>query len=237
MIGIYKIENLINHKIYVGQSIHIERRWIEHCSPSRKSIISNAIRKYGKENFSFTILEECDIDELLEKEEFYIKKYNSIVPFGYNVKERDNESGRELCYLLDKVVLSEIIDKLKNTNELFSNIADEYGVSLRTIVRINQGQTYFNKEINYPIRKKPKQILKYCIDCGKLIDPRAERCRSCFDIYQRRVNRPTKEELFSFLTKNKGNFKAAGKEYGVSDNAVRKWCKRYEIPSHSSDYK
>ena len=34
MIGIYKIENLINGKVYIGQSIHIERRWQEHCMDS-----------------------------------------------------------------------------------------------------------------------------------------------------------------------------------------------------------
>ena len=56
MIGIYKIENLLTHKIYVGQSIHIETRWQEHCRPSSDSVISRAIRKYGKENFSFEIL-------------------------------------------------------------------------------------------------------------------------------------------------------------------------------------
>jgi group I intron endonuclease len=51
--GIYKIENLINHKCYIGQSIHIERRWQEHCQSSAKSCIANAIKKYGKTNFSF----------------------------------------------------------------------------------------------------------------------------------------------------------------------------------------
>nr|DAH19257.1 MAG TPA: intron associated endonuclease [Bacteriophage sp.]DAT87476.1 MAG TPA: intron associated endonuclease [Caudoviricetes sp.] len=34
MIGIYKIENLINGKVYIGQSVHIERRWQEHCMDS-----------------------------------------------------------------------------------------------------------------------------------------------------------------------------------------------------------
>ena len=38
-IGIYKIENLINGKIYIGQSIHIERRWNEHCQTSSYSLI------------------------------------------------------------------------------------------------------------------------------------------------------------------------------------------------------
>ena len=74
MIGIYKITNLKNGKSYIGQSVHIERRWSEHCIPSSKSLIGKAIQKYGKENFSFQVLEECSVELLNEKEEFYIKK-------------------------------------------------------------------------------------------------------------------------------------------------------------------
>ena len=86
MIGVYKIENLINGKIYIGQSIHIERRWKEHCIPSSKSLIGKAIKKYGKENFSFQVLNECAQENLDELEEYYISKYNSIAPNGYNIE-------------------------------------------------------------------------------------------------------------------------------------------------------
>lgn len=68
MIGIYKIQNKINNKIYIGQSVHIERRFQEHCFPSKTSVISKAIQKYGKDNFTFDIIEECNISELNEKE-------------------------------------------------------------------------------------------------------------------------------------------------------------------------
>ena len=59
MIGIYKITNLINDKKYVGQSIHIDRRWKEHIYQNRNSAIHQAIEKYGIENFIFEIIEEC----------------------------------------------------------------------------------------------------------------------------------------------------------------------------------
>ena len=72
-IGIYKIENLLSHKIYIGQSINIEKRWKEHCQPSSNSLIAKDIQKYGKDNFSFIILEECLIDKLNEREDFYIR--------------------------------------------------------------------------------------------------------------------------------------------------------------------
>jgi group I intron endonuclease len=52
-IGIYKISNLINGKIYIGQSVHIEKRWQQHCNNTGRSLIAKAIQKYGKDSFSF----------------------------------------------------------------------------------------------------------------------------------------------------------------------------------------
>lgn len=83
--GIYKIENKINGKIYIGQSIEIERRWQKHLSASDDFIVHQAIRKYGKENFIFSIVEECELIDLDEKENYWINFYQSIVPNGYNM--------------------------------------------------------------------------------------------------------------------------------------------------------
>jgi group I intron endonuclease len=68
--GIYKIENLVNGKIYIGQSVDIEARWAAHRSTSLKSQqpLYRAIRKYGLDNFAFSILEET-IPELLTEAE------------------------------------------------------------------------------------------------------------------------------------------------------------------------
>lgn len=48
MTGIYKITNLINGKIYIGQSINIERRFLEHCRKN-ESLIDKEIQKNGKD--------------------------------------------------------------------------------------------------------------------------------------------------------------------------------------------
>lgn len=92
--GIYKIENLINKKVYIGQSKDIYKRYHNHhksdCynnkSPSYNFQIYQAIRKYGEENFSITVLELCDLEELDEKEIFWIKYYDSFKN-GYNATE------------------------------------------------------------------------------------------------------------------------------------------------------
>lgn len=83
--GIYKIENILNGKIYIGQSIEIERRWQKHLNANDDFLIHKAIKKYGKENFKFSIIEECDASLLNEKECYWINFYNSIIPNGYNM--------------------------------------------------------------------------------------------------------------------------------------------------------
>lgn len=92
MIGIYKIENKINGKVYIGQSCNLQSRMLEHTYPSKynnsnKSSYNfplyKAIRKYGIENFSFTIIEQCKLNELDEREIYWIAYYNSYYN-GYN---------------------------------------------------------------------------------------------------------------------------------------------------------
>ena len=106
MIGIYKITNKINGKVYIGQSIHIERRWKEHCRQSTNSVISDAIKQYGKENFIFEVIEECNQEELNEKEEYYIQLYNSIVPNGYNVTEISNTDYTSYAFTSKDIILN-----------------------------------------------------------------------------------------------------------------------------------
>ena len=114
-IGIYKITNLINGKNYIGQSIHIEQRWLEHCRNSTKSLIGQAIKKYGKENFSFQILEECNQNDLNKKESFYIQQYNSISPNGYNIV-LESESQNQIFLNYSSKLLLDILNDIVNTS-------------------------------------------------------------------------------------------------------------------------
>ena len=89
--GIYKITNLLNNKNYIGLSSNIEKRWKEHLSDTYScedkhfnNPLYKDIKEIGIQNFSFTILEECDQDSLSEKEKYYIKIYNTYIPNGYN---------------------------------------------------------------------------------------------------------------------------------------------------------
>ena len=76
-IGIYCIENIINGKKYIGQSVNLRRRILEHCNKLESGkdssvALQNAYNKYGVNNFIFYVLEECREDELDEREIFFI---------------------------------------------------------------------------------------------------------------------------------------------------------------------
>lgn len=85
MIGIYKITNKETGKSYIGQSNDIERRFKEHKTKGEESRIpvDLAIKKYGQNHFLYEVLEECSIEELNEKEQFQIDKYDTYEN-GYN---------------------------------------------------------------------------------------------------------------------------------------------------------
>lgn len=82
-IYIYKITNLVNGKVYIGQ--HKDYSKIVDNYLGSGSIIKSAIKKYGKENFEKKILEYCTNDNVNDREIYWIKKYNSLVPNGYNI--------------------------------------------------------------------------------------------------------------------------------------------------------
>ena len=89
--GIYCIENKVNSKKYIGQSIHMRRRWSEHKYDLNNNIHENdylqkAWNKYGEENFEFLVVEFCNVEELDGKEDNYIVLYNTLDRnFGYNL--------------------------------------------------------------------------------------------------------------------------------------------------------
>ena len=93
---IYKITNLINNKIYVGQTIGtVQERWRKHCKKSSIgcSAVPNAITKYGKENFIVEQIDDANtIEELNEKETYWIKTLQSISPLGYNLRSGGGNS-------------------------------------------------------------------------------------------------------------------------------------------------
>ena len=78
--GIYKIQNTQNNNIYVGSAIDIKSRWWTHRSLLRKGKhhskhLQSAWNKYGEMYFDFVVLEYCDRENLIAREQYYIDTY------------------------------------------------------------------------------------------------------------------------------------------------------------------
>jgi group I intron endonuclease len=74
---IYKITNIVNNKNYIGSAVNFRKRKNYHLMQLRKSNHHNnhlqkSFLKYGEENFTFIILEECNIDNIIEREQYYL---------------------------------------------------------------------------------------------------------------------------------------------------------------------
>ena len=127
MAFIYKIENDINDKLYVGQTgFSLEHRFAEHCCdafhPRReKRPLYRAIRKYGKEHFRIVLLEETDNPD--EREMFWIDKLGTYSN-GYNAT-MGGEGKRSVDY--DEIV------RAYQTLRSQKKVAEALGVCLDTI--------------------------------------------------------------------------------------------------------
>jgi group I intron endonuclease len=86
---LYRIDCLVNGKVYIGQSVQPRKRWSQHKSDALKpkQVISHAIQKYKKENFDFIIIACCqDKEDANQIEEQLIIQYDSRNNNkGYNI--------------------------------------------------------------------------------------------------------------------------------------------------------
>lgn len=140
--GVYCIENLMNGKRYVGQSIDIYRRWSSHKNESaisRNYFLYQAFRKYGTENFRFYILEECDEDSLNEREIYWINHFDTfnngynmtIGGAGYNCGERAYAQNKlpknfteNICNTVSDIVSIAKLDLDYNILDIYDSVRD-----------------------------------------------------------------------------------------------------------------
>ena len=144
---IYKITNLSNGKMYVGQAVsHIlnhkkyrpygcEGRFRCHISEAFSSkknqshYLNNAIRKYGVNEFNVELIENCKIEKADERETYYINELNTLFPNGYNLKNGGNvfthtdESKRRVSNGVINYFKNKKYDRFKNIKNIDGDIA------------------------------------------------------------------------------------------------------------------
>lgn len=206
MVGIYKITNNINDKVYIGKSIRIEERIKKHRKADTNMPIHKAIKKYGVEHFTFEILEECNIEELDDREIYWISYYNSKES-GYNCTE-GGEGASHPVVLSDNDVDS-IIWYLSNTDISINEIGKLFNVSSTTISSINCGRSRIRYDINYPVRRSAHKKIEDMIN---------------------------REDLRDTLFKYKGDFEKAASYFNVSSVSLRKLCAKYSLPMYKCNY-
>ena len=157
---IYIIKNDINDKVYIGQSLNADERFKTHCKRNYdNSLIDAAIQKYGKQHFWYEVL-ETQIENFNEREKFWIQKYQSLAPRGYNIQIGGNTPP---IYCGDQHPNTKISDEevihlkrdLRNTTLPIIKLAEKYGISKRQVMRINQGLSRAQLNEVYPIRANP----------------------------------------------------------------------------------
>lgn len=158
---VYKITNLINGKIYIGQTKQsLERRWTGHLKrvrEGRKTILCKAINKYGANNFKIEEIEKCNTKvELDKKEKSYIKKFKSNAiehsnpSYGYNMTPGGDwhptfyGSDHPQYKKIDQDYLIELLSKGYSTIE----ICQELGIGNTALKnKIKEIDTNFNNII------------------------------------------------------------------------------------------
>ena len=146
MIGIYKITNRINGKSYIGQSNNIERRFREHkyISSETNDSLKKAYIKYGRENFEFIILEECSIEELNEREIYYIQ----LVKPEYNrTKGGDGCSGHVVSEKTKEILR-------KKAKEQWNKLTEE---QKQHIIKNNLKKPKIGHKVSKATREKLRQ--------------------------------------------------------------------------------
>lgn len=121
MIGIYKIQNLKNNKVYIGSSKSLKRRQYQHFKELKKGChhnkyLQHSYNKHGKDTFVFYVLEYCEEISLLKREEFWISFYCSDNPiYGYNIDLVKN--GRKKVSDTTKIRMKKANKTLKPINQ------------------------------------------------------------------------------------------------------------------------
>ena len=184
MCGIYCIENLINGKKYIGQSVNIKRRLSVHKTLLKNGkhdneFLQRAWNKYGADNFTFSTLAECDISELDALETYYISLHNTTDDLrGYN-----HESGGHV----NKALSEETKIKIGRANKGHRHTSE---------TKVKMSKSRMRHEVSEETRRKISET---------------ERGKTVSEEVKRRLSEVNTGKVLSEETKNKISQSTKGK--------------------------
>ena len=177
---IYKITNKINQKVYVGKTeFSIQKRFKEHCEDAfrdrnEKRPLYAAMRKYGIENFNIELLEECNQQNSIYREIYWIKHYNSYYS-GYNATLGGDGKilydHQAILQRLKECPYPVLLAKEFNcSTDLIRAIAKHNNITI-----LNKGQENFIK--------KSKQVYQYTkeLELINIFSSTADAARWCYE--------------------------------------------------------
>ena len=183
MIGIYKITNKINKKVYIGQSHNLENRydWTSQSALLRcctNDHLKFSIKKYGIENFIFSVLDKIELKEsndiqnkLNELEMFYILLYKSYdKQFGYNKRMGGAFGGRPTRETKNKISNNKERSKHISESRKGKTYTDYYGdkaEEMKKFLTRNCHSEESNKKISEANKNVKKKTIE-CPYCGKI---------------------------------------------------------------------
>ena len=229
MIGIYKFTNKKNGKVYIGQSTNIERRKQSHYWPSHsnKTPFDKILQTYP-DLFTFEVIEECLVEDLDEREKYWIKEYDSYYN-GYNCTLGGNSARGEICKnatFTNEEVL-EIIKLLEEGNLSNTEIANLFNSTRERIRSINEVKCW-NHLHNYKFNIRNENLIKK----GVILHGQGEQSSSS------KLTEIQVKEIIQLLKNSAIPMSHIAKQYNVSENAIKSinYCKTWTyLHNHKKD--
>lgn len=214
-----KMVPLLKNKL---KELHIDYSFIDN-TPIRIGNSEHCRNKYTKLKDEEIFIKNGNVSLSTVRRAF--KKHTEI-PYECAICHIKDWNGKPLVFTMDH------IDGNTNNNEI-SNlrwICPNCDRQLPTYAGKNKKRIHTRPLIPKEERKSGKNN---CPICGKEKEAAAKLCIKCSQINSRKVERPSREMLKSEIRSN--SFLSLSKKYKVSDNAIKKWCKLYNLPYKKSD--
>lgn len=210
--------------MYIGQAKDINARWTHHKSDLKhqrhaNKHLQNAWNKYGEENFTFSILEECSEEKLNEREKYWIKELDTFNN-GYN---QDFGGGGIRGYKHTQ----EEIDKMRRVQN--PNIVLQFDLDFNFIAEWIGGASHIRRELGYT---------KECIllRCNHTIKNKMTSYKDSYWVYKEEYE----SQSFSWDS-YLSNFRISDDkvicQYDLKLNLIRKWDSHYELKQNGYNLK